>query len=88
MIRLTDVGGSATVCPTGLSDWSDRQSGVAWVDRTDRSVRRSERVNTQLETLQNDDFVTPVSTWHVYRSYAVDVFPLLLVKSTCVLLGL
>jgi len=28
---LTDVGGSATVCPTGLSDWSDRQWGVAWV---------------------------------------------------------
>ena len=30
------------VGPTGLSDWSDRESDVAWV------VRRSERVNTQV----------------------------------------
>ena len=25
------MGGSAAVCPTGRSDWSDRQSDVAWV---------------------------------------------------------
>jgi len=24
---LTDVGGSATVCPTGRPDWSDRPVG-------------------------------------------------------------
>jgi len=37
---LTDVGGSATICPTGLSDWSDRQSDVAWVGPTGRSDDR------------------------------------------------
>jgi len=35
------VGGSATVCPTGLSDWSDRQSDVAWVGPTGRSDNRN-----------------------------------------------
>jgi len=31
----------ATVCPTGLSDWSDRQSDVAWVGPTGRSDDRN-----------------------------------------------
>ena len=31
----------ATVCPTGLSDWSDRQSDVAWVGPTGRSDDRT-----------------------------------------------
>ena len=48
---LTDVGGSATVCPTGLSDWSDRPVGRS-LGRTDPSVRRSERVNAQLGFLR------------------------------------
>jgi len=43
---------SATVCPTGLSDWSDRPVGRS-LGRTDRSVRRSYRVNAQLEALCN-----------------------------------
>ena len=38
---IADEGGSATVCPTGLSDWSDRQSDVAWVGPTGRSDDRS-----------------------------------------------
>ena len=39
------MGGSATVCPTGLSDWSDRQSDVAWVGPTGRSDDRNVHVN-------------------------------------------
>jgi len=37
------------VCPTGLSDWSDRQSDVAWVGPTSRSDDRTVYVNAQLD---------------------------------------
>ena len=39
-LQLFDSG-SATVCPTGLSDWSDRQSDVACVGPTGRSDDRT-----------------------------------------------
>jgi len=63
------MGGSATVCPTGRSDWSDRPVERS-LGRSDQSVRQSERVNTQsrscdiseLEVFRMLDRLQPTTT--------------------------